>query len=53
MILEQDRRDATVFARQGSDWAGRPQAGDTLLELPEIGLALSMAEVYEGALPAV
>jgi hypothetical protein len=49
-ILEQTTQAATVFSRQGDDWAGRLVLGDTMLDLPEIGLSLPMAEIYAGAL---
>jgi Uma2 family endonuclease len=48
VILEQDKPAATVFTRQGEDWIGHLQIGDTTLELPEIGLSLRLADLYEG-----
>ena len=48
MILAQDRQQATVFARVGNDWVGHIFSGDALLEMPEIGISIPLAELYEG-----
>lgn len=48
VILEQDRIAATVFARAGGDWAGHVLVGDAILEMPEIGQNIPLAEFYEG-----
>ncbi len=48
VILVQDRQQATVFARVGSDWVGHIVSGDAVLEMPEIGIAVPLAELYEG-----
>jgi Uma2 family endonuclease len=48
VILEQTTMAATVFRREGDDWAGHLQIGDTNLDLPEIGMTLPMTEIYEG-----
>ena len=48
VILEQSRAGATVFSRDGEDWVGHVLTGDDGLELPEVGIALSLAELYEG-----
>jgi Uma2 family endonuclease len=48
VILEQVRPGATVFSRERSDWVGRLVAGDAEIELPEVGISLPMAEIYEG-----
>jgi Uma2 family endonuclease len=48
VMLEQSRRGATVFSRSGDDWVGHVLTGDGDLELPEVGITLPMAELYEG-----
>ena len=48
VMLEQDRQAATVFARQGDDWAGHVVDGDVVLAMPEIGVELPLAELYDG-----
>lgn len=48
VMLEQSRPAATVFSREGDDWVGHALPGDVDLALPEIGITLPMAELYEG-----
>jgi len=48
IMLEQSGRGATVFSREGEDWVGHVLAGDRDLVLPEVGITLPMAELYEG-----
>jgi Uma2 family endonuclease len=48
VMLEQDRVAATVFARAGDDWVGHILLADATLALPEIGIELPLAELYEG-----
>ena len=48
VILEQDRQAATVFSRANGDWAGHVIAGDADLELPEAGVTIPLAELYDG-----
>jgi Uma2 family endonuclease len=48
VMLEQDRKAATVFARHDDDWAGHIVSGDVILAMPEIGLDLPLAELYDG-----
>jgi Uma2 family endonuclease len=48
VMLEQDRQAATVFAREGDDWVGHVVSGDVTLAMPEIGVELPLAELYEG-----
>jgi len=48
VILEQDRIAATVFAREGTDWVGHVLADDALLAMPEIGIEIPLAELYQG-----
>jgi len=53
VMLEQDRMAATVFERAGDDWVGHLLIGEAVLAMPEIGVELTLAEVYEGvAFPA-
>jgi Uma2 family endonuclease len=48
VILEQDAIGAVVYARKGTDFvASVAREGDTL-EMPELGIAVPMAELYEG-----
>ncbi len=48
VMLEQDFIGATVFARAGGDWVGHVLGADAILAMPEIGIELPMAELYEG-----
>lgn len=48
VMLEQDRPGATIFSRNGDDWVGHVLAGDAVMALPEIGIELPLAELYEG-----
>ena len=48
VMLEQDRQAATVFARQADDWVGHVVARDVVLAMPEIGIEVPLAELYEG-----
>jgi Uma2 family endonuclease len=48
VMVEQSRRGATVFSRNGDDWVGHVLTGDDDLALPEVGITLPMAELYEG-----
>jgi len=48
VMLAQDSRRATVFARIDGDWVGRIVSGDVVLALPEIGIEVPLAELYEG-----
>ncbi len=48
VMLSQDDQRATVFARAGDDWVGRIVAADDVLEMPEIGIEVPLAELYEG-----
>ena len=48
VMLEQDHQAATVFARQGDDWVGHVVSGEVILDMPEIGVALPLTELYDG-----
>jgi hypothetical protein len=46
VMLEQDSQAATVFAREGERWVGSLLTGEAVLSMPEIGVELSLAELY-------
>jgi Uma2 family endonuclease len=48
VMLEQTSMAATVFNRAGDDWVGHIVIGDNALDLPEVGLTLRLADIYEG-----
>lgn len=48
VMLEQDSQAATVFAREDDRWVGSLLTGDAVLAMPEIGIEVPLAELYEG-----
>jgi Uma2 family endonuclease len=48
VILEQSRPLVTVFWRSDSDWKSDVIADDGDLSLPEIGITVPLAELYDG-----
>jgi Uma2 family endonuclease len=50
VILEQTTAAATVFRRVAGDWVGHLQIGDTVLDLPEIGMTVRLTDLYAGVL---
>ena len=48
VIMAQDDRRATVFARAGDDRVGHIVSSDAVLKMPEIGIEVPLAELYEG-----
>jgi Uma2 family endonuclease len=48
VMLEQDRIGATVYARAGDGWAHEILIAESVLALPEISVAVPLAEFYEG-----
>ena len=48
VMLEQDGVSATVYARSGEIWTHEILVADSVLFLPEIGVELPLAELYEG-----
>jgi Uma2 family endonuclease len=48
VMLEQDSVGATVYARSGETWTHEILVADSILSLPEIGVSLPLAELYEG-----
>lgn len=49
VILEQDSVAAMVFVRQGSTWAAGAHTRDDVLEMPEIGIEVTLADIYADA----
>ena len=47
-MLEQTHMAATVFARAGDDWVGHVMTGDVSLAMPEIGIEVPLAALYDG-----
>ena len=48
VMLEQDGVSATVYARSGDAWTHEILVAGSILSLPEIGVELPLAELYEG-----
>ena len=48
VMLEQDRIGATIYVRASQAWTLEILIEDALLALPEIGVVLPLAELYEG-----
>lgn len=48
VMLEQVEIGGTMFERVGDDWVGHLLAADFVLRMPEIGVELPLAELYEG-----
>ena len=48
VMLDQDGVSATVYARSGETWTHEILVADSILSLPEIGVQLPLAELYEG-----
>jgi Uma2 family endonuclease len=48
VMLEQDRAGALVFIRSLDRWTHEILIADSVLALPEIGVELPLAELYEG-----
>jgi Uma2 family endonuclease len=48
VMVEQDRVGATVYARAGDGWTHDILIADSLLAIPEIGVEVPLAELYEG-----
>ncbi len=46
VIVEQASIAATVFARRGDDWVARALTEGDVLEMPEIDVAVDLAEIY-------
>ncbi len=48
VMLDQDGVSATVYARAGDAWTHEILIADSILAMPEIDVALPLAELYEG-----
>jgi len=48
VMLEQGTAGATMFERVGADWLGRILGTDAMIRMPEIGIEIPLAELYEG-----
>jgi Uma2 family endonuclease len=48
VMLEQDSVGAVAYARAGEGWTHEILVEDSMLALPEIGVELPLAELYEG-----
>jgi Uma2 family endonuclease len=48
IALTQDEIGGTMFERIGEDWVGHLLSADTVLVMPEIGIELPLAELYDG-----
>lgn len=46
VILEQDSVAAMVFSRLGSDWIARALTEGEVLQMPEIGIEIPLADIY-------
>ena len=48
VMLEQGTAGATMFERAGADWLGRILSADAVIRMPEVGIEIPLAELYEG-----
>ncbi len=48
VMLEQVEVGGTMFERTGDDWVGHVLGADSVVAMPEIGIELPLAELYEG-----
>ena len=48
VILAQDAMAGTMFERLGADWVGHLIGAGSVLRMPEIGIEVPLAELYEG-----
>ena len=48
VMIEQDRIGATVYTRASGDWKHQILIEGSILALPEIGVELALAELYQG-----
>ncbi len=48
VILDQDQIGGTMWERQGSEWVGHVIKDGATLHMPEIGITVPLAELYEG-----
>ncbi len=48
VMVEQGAVGATMFERAGEEWIGRILAENAVLDMPEIGIEIPLAELYDG-----
>jgi Uma2 family endonuclease len=48
IVLTQDAVGGTMFERVATDWVGHLLGADSVLHMPEIGIELPLAELYDG-----
>ena len=48
IVLAQDAMAGTLFERIGDDWVGHLLNADSVLRMPEIGIEVALAELYDG-----
>ena len=48
VVLAQDTIGGTMFERVAGDWVGHLLHSDSVLRMPEIGIELPLAELYDG-----
>jgi Uma2 family endonuclease len=48
IVLAQDEMAGTMFERIGDDWVGHLLNAASILRMPEIGIEVALAELYEG-----
>jgi Uma2 family endonuclease len=48
VVLSQEEMAGTMFERVGDDWVGHLIGAGTVLRMPEIGIDVSVTELYEG-----
>jgi Uma2 family endonuclease len=48
VVLTQDAVGGTMFERIAPDWVGHLLSADSVLHMPEIGIELPLAELYDG-----
>jgi Uma2 family endonuclease len=48
IVLTQDAVGGTMFERVAADWVGHLLGADSVLHMPEIGIELPLAELYDG-----
>ena len=48
VILEQVRAAATIHMRSGDNWVTELLISEGELAIPEVGISISLAEIYEG-----
>jgi Uma2 family endonuclease len=52
VVLEQAEPGALAFVRKGEEWAAETCSGEgATLALPELGIGIPLAEIYEGVVP--